>query len=236
MRKIIILFIATFILSLFANSDYAVSEAIAPLLIPAIMGGIGVVSQALGAAKAAKLEKENRRLLDVQQNENLANYVSDYYRGALDNPGSRAYLKKLDETMRDTTKATENRAISTGATQENVLAAKQANNEVMSDAVGNIIQGEESRKDAVKERYLQRKSGLVAGEMGANTQRAQNWISTTQGIANAAGNLASAYLLQDNPSLFRSGNPGTVDTNYAASFDSQIRQDAASQLQKNIVK
>lgn len=167
------------------------------LALGAIVGGISAASSAFGAAKSAQANKKNRDLLNTIGEENKAEYLKDYYRGSLDNPGSKAYLKRLEQTMKDNTKATENTASSTGATQENVLAAKESNNKVMSDAVSGLVQGEDVRRDNIKNAYLQRKQSLASGQMGMNSQVAQGWVTTASNISNAAGSLASAYMMSD---------------------------------------
>lgn len=167
------------------------------IAIAAIAGGISAASSAFGAAKSAQANRKNRKLLNAMGEENKAEYLKDYYRGSLDNPGSKAYLKRLDQTMKDNTKATETTAASTGSTQENVLAAKESNNRVMSDAVSGLVQNEDVRRESVKNAYLQRKQSLTAGQMGMNSQVAQGWVNTAANISNAAGSLASAYLMSD---------------------------------------
>lgn len=160
-----------------------------------IAGLAGAALQGLGAYKAGQQGKKNQTLLSQMADENKSEYMSEYYRGALDNPGSKAYLKRLDQSVRDSTKATENTAAATGATQENVLAAKQANNEVMSNAIGGLVQQEDMRKEGIKQNYFQRKNALTQAQMGMNAQIGQNWMNAASNIAGAAGNLASVYML-----------------------------------------
>ena len=192
-------------------------------IIPLISGGISLGSSILGNIQASNAAKKNEKILKGLQDENKAEYIKEYYRGALDNPGSQAYLKKLDQTIKDNTKATENTAVATGATQENVLAAKQANNEVVSDAVGGLIQNEDNRKQQVKQNYFTTKTGLLGQQMGINSQKAQNWQNIASGIGQAAGSLASAYLMNPKSKLFGTGpllttpaTPDAIATNNAA--------------------
>ena len=181
------------------------------IAIAAITAAISAASAGYGAYKSGQANKANRRLLETMGEENKSEYLKDYYRGSLDNPGSKAYLKRLDQTIRDNTKAVENTAAATGATHENVLAAKESNNRVMSDAVSGLVQNEDQRREAVKSNYLQRKQALASGQMGMNSQVAQNWVNTAGNIANSAGSLASAYMMSDgklfNPAKNTVGNP-----------------------------
>ena len=185
-------------------------ETMSLIAIAAITAAISAASAGYGAYKSGQANKKNKALLDQMENENTAEYIKDYYRGALENPGSKAYLKRLDQTMRDNTKAIENTAASTGATHENILAAKESNNRVMSDAVSGLVQNEDQRKESIKNNYLQRKQALLGGQMGMNSQVAQNWATTAGNISSSAGSLASAYM-QSNGKLLtpksKVGNP-----------------------------
>lgn len=199
-KRVLILFSICLLLTFLQPTHIETQQGI----IPIIMAAIAAASTAYGAVKSGQANRKNERLLGDLKDENQADYVREYNRGALDNPGSKAYLKRLASTMEDNTKATENTAAATGATQENVLNAKQSNNRVMSDAISGLVEREDFRKENVKDRYLQRKSGLVSGQMGLNSQRAQTWADTAQGISGAAGSLASAYMMSN---MNNTGNP-----------------------------
>jgi hypothetical protein len=180
-----------------------------PLVVPIIAAAVSALSAAGSAAKGSQAARKNRQILQGMEDENNRQYIEEYYRGALDNPAAKSYLKRLDQTMRDTTRATENTATATGATQENVQAAKQSNNRIMSDAIAGLTEREEGRKEAVRDRYLQRKSNLASGQMGMNNQVAQNWMTTGSNISSAAGALANAYLQSrgGSQSTFTGANP-----------------------------
>lgn len=199
-KRVLILFSICLLLTFLQPTHIETQQGI----IPIIMAAIAAASTAYGAVKSGQANRKNERMLGELKDENQADYVREYNRGALDNPGSKAYLKRLQSTMEDNTKATENTAAATGATQENVLNAKQSNNRVMSDAISGLVEREDVRQENVKDRYLQRKSGLVSGQMGLNSQRAQTWADTAQGISSAAGSLASAYMLSG---ANNTGNP-----------------------------
>lgn len=165
------------------------------MLIASIIAAVAsLAATGYGAYKSGQANKANRRILNEAKDENQREYIQEYNRGALDNPGSRAYLKRLESKLKDDTKAVENNADRTGATQENVLASKQANNRIMSDAVAGQVEKEDARKMQVKENYLQRKSNLKLGQMSQNSMVAQNYANIAQGVSSAAGSLASAYM------------------------------------------
>ena len=178
----------------------------------------GAAVSGVGAYKAGQQGKKNQKLLNNMSDENTSDYLREYYRGTLENPGSRAYLKRLDENIRDNNRITENTATASGATQENVLAQKQANNEVVSNAIGGLIQNEDLRKEQIKQNYFQRKNALTQAQMGMNEQIGANWINTASNIANAAGSLASTYLM-DGGKLFPKKNIGNPTLTGAPGFN-----------------
>ena len=154
---------------------------------------IGAVASAGSAIASANANKKNARKLRAMEKENEADYLREYYRGALDNEGSKAYLKKLDERLKRSDAAAENALTAQGATHENALAVKQANNEVYSDAVSDLIENEQARKDQVRADYKAGKNTIAQGQMQQNANEAATWAQVGQGISNAAGALQTAY-------------------------------------------
>lgn len=166
----------------------------ASIVVPLISTLISAGFQAFGAAKSAQENKKNQYLANNRQ----AELDKELYQGVLDDPGSQAYLRTLDRNLRDSIQGIENSAVSTGATQENVLAQKRAANEVTSDAIGNLLQ----REDAKRDNLLNRQANLDAQQMAVNNQKAQNWANVASTISNAATSLGSAYMLA-NDQLFK---------------------------------
>ena len=170
-----------------------------------VPAAIGALSSAFGAVKSAQANKRNERKIKAMENENRADYLREYYRGALDNEGSRAYLKKLDERMKRSDRAAENALTAQGATHENALAVKQANNETYSDAVSNLVENEQARKDAVKSEYKQGKNAIAQAQMQQNANEAATWSQVGNAISSAAGALGEA-------GAFDNTNPLSVGT------------------------
>lgn len=203
-----ILLLLCFIADQVFSYSVNVSYAILPFIVPLAMAGVSAAGSALGSSKAAREMTKNEKIIGEMKDDAQKEYLNSYYRSSLDNPGAQSYLKRLDRTMRDNTKAVENTATATGATQENVLAAKESNNRVMSDAVGDLVQRDEQNKDMARERYIQRKAGIAGQQMGMNQQKAQNWANLGQNISSAAGSLAQAYLMSGTNSLISKPGAG----------------------------
>lgn len=170
-----------------------------------IPAAIGALASAGGAVMSSKANRKNERKIKAMENENRADYLREYYRGALDNEGSRAYLKRLDERMKRSDRAAENALTAQGATHENALAVKQANNEVYSDAVSNLVENEQSRKDAVRADYKEGKNDIAQAQMQQNANEAATWSQVGSAISSAAGALGEA-------GVFDKTNPLAVGT------------------------
>lgn len=183
-----------------------------PLLIPIAMG-ISALAAGGSAIAGGIKNRQNQQILGDLSKENEQRYLQEYYRGALDNDASKAYLKRLTTEMDKHNKALENSVVASGATHENALAQKQANNEVMSDAIAGLVEREDARKRDTENRYLTLKNQLAQGQMSQNAAVANNWANLGQGISSAAGSLASAYLMDGKvinssiPANPYSGNP-----------------------------
>ena len=189
-----------FIMGLFASrSDVIQIQEPVYAWFPLVMGIASAVASGVGAINSSKANKRNARQLRAMEAENEAEYLREYYRGALDNEGSKAYLKKLDERMKRSDAAAENALTAQGATHENALAVKQANNEVYSDAVSSLVENEQARKDRVRSDYKAGKRAIVEGQMQQNSNEAATASQLASGVSSAFNALGSAYSDGTNP-------------------------------------
>jgi hypothetical protein len=189
-----------FIMGLFASrSDVIQIQEPVYAWFPLVMGIASAVSAGVGAVKSSQANKRNARQLRAMERDNEAEYLREYYRGALDNEGSKAYLKKLDERMRRSDAAAENALTAQGATHENALAVKQANNEVYSGAVGSLVENEQARKDQVRSDYKEGKRAIAEGQMQQNSNEAATASQLASGVSSAFNAIGSAYSDGTNP-------------------------------------
>lgn len=183
--------IMDFIISLFLSPQLEIGTPIESFFwLPM---AISLAASVGGAIASASANKKNANMLKAMKNENEQDYLRDYYRGALDNEGSRAYLKKLDERLKRSDKAVDNALTAQGATHENALAAKQKNNEIYSDAVANLVESEQNRKDQTKSGYKSQKNALIGQQMQQNSNEAATWAQVGQGISDAAMGVGEAH-------------------------------------------
>lgn len=172
-----------------------------PALTSLAMGAAAAAS-GLGAGMAGrkrrKAEKEQRGILEGMNRDNEDNFLRDYYQDAFEDPSSRSYLKRISGDLYDRNKGIENSGIATGATHENVQAQKQSANEVMSDAVNNVVVNHEAKKAGAKEQYIRRKDAIASGKMElagrSGDMQSQNWANLGSNLAGSITGLSSAYL------------------------------------------
>lgn len=169
----------------------------AALIAAGISAAVGGTVAAVNAAKAKRARRNANRTLGNMSDENTSNYYKDYYRSALDNDTSRAYLKRLDKQMEKNNKTLDNSVVSTGATAENALAAKESRNQVMSNAITNLAQNEDARKAQIKNQYLNRKNDIEKNKMRVeqnySAQQQQNLANLGSAVSSAASNAALAF-------------------------------------------
>ena len=120
---------------------------------------------------------------------------SQYYRDPLSTVGNRSILKEAKQNYADNLEAINNRAVAGGATMENQLAARQANNENLDKLYGRLLQNEDARRDAITGQRLNLKGQQANDTANSYYQAAKDWQSWGSQIGNAALSYGSANLL-----------------------------------------
>lgn len=191
----------------------------------------------IGASKKKKALKEQKRILGQMNADNESDFLRGYYQNAFDDPTSRTYLKRISGDLYDHNKGIENSGISTGATHENTQANKQAANEVMSDAVNNVVVNHETAKRAEKDRYIQRKDAIASGNIQLAQQKgemqAQNWTNAGNLVARGLTGIAGTGML-DGKTLFP-GKPSGVDAAAANASLNDLTQRNLLEMDANAI-
>lgn len=158
----------------------------------AAAAAIGSTAGAIGSAvNNRKAQDERTRMYNQSKNF----LTSEYYRDPLSSTSNRALLKTMDQRLRDQNDAMQNRAVAGGATMENQLAARKANNETMSNVYTNLLMGEDARRQAINQQKLQLDQQYSQGQQMSFLQNAQNWQAWGAQMGQAGLSLASAGLL-----------------------------------------
>ena len=160
---------------------------------------IGAGIAAAGATAGAAGSAYNRKKAKKEENRNYQNaksYLdSMYYRDPLSTVGNRSLLKAVQENYADNLDALNNRMVAGGATMENQLAARQANNESMDKFYGQILQREDSRRDNISGQLLDLENRHSNSVQSRYAMAAQDWQQWGGQIAQAGMSLGSSGLL-----------------------------------------
>ena len=169
-----------------------------PLLLPLIGMGISAIGTGIQASQNAKANK----LAEQNYNRTRSLLLSDKYTNPLDLVANKALLSQMDRRLNKREEAIENQAAAGGATVENVLAAKQASNEVMADVVSGLMQGETARQDALRNQLLNVDSQRTAQQMAAKQASGANWANMFGNVSSGLTDLGGLMLEYPEAKLF----------------------------------
>ena len=150
---------------------------------------------AAGGAIGSAAQTKKARNEENQSYQNARDYLNSmYYRDPLSTVGNRALLKSMDERMKKNMDALNNRAVAGGATMENQLAARQANNEVMGNVYSNLLMGEDARRDKIDQQKLALDQQHSVNLQNSYYKNAQNWQTWGAQMGNTGMSLGSSLL------------------------------------------
>ena len=160
---------------------------------------IGLATSAIGTGVQAFQNAKASELAEQNYNKMRGQLLTDMYANPLDSVANKALLSQMDRRLDKQEKKVENQAAAGGATFENVLAAKQASNEAMADAVTGIMQGEQARQDALKSQLLNLDSQRTAQQIAAKKDAGAAWASLGNSVFGAMTTLGGTMLENDIP-------------------------------------
>lgn len=157
-----------------------------------ILAGVGALGGAIGGAANRRKARETSSA--------YYDYATDFadaqaHSTIMDTAGGKALLKLSKQNAADNLEGIENRMAAGGATMENRLAARQANNESLDKVNMNLLQADEKNRRMWEDRKFAL-AGQEAKDM-ANSylQAAQDWQSWGSAMGNAALAFGSTGLL-----------------------------------------
>lgn len=152
---------------------------------------IGMAASAIGAGiQAGQNARAQRKAEDAYNRQRQMLSINP-----LDLVENKALLSRIDSSLNKQEEKIENQAAAGGATTENILAAKQAGNEVMSDVASNVLQGMHERRNQLFNLDSQR----TAQQIAAMQQSGQNWANLASGISGSLTTLGGTMLENDIP-------------------------------------
>lgn len=162
-------------------------------MIGAIVGaGLSAAGSIFGAIQNRNAMRDYRAKIDAQRDENAAWYERRYN----EDPLARASAVRMMTEVGDRIKRANRSAAGTravmGGTEESVAAQNQANAEALASTASQIAANSDARRDNVEAQYRARDYQLAQQQAGLDYQQAQNIAAATQGVANAAGSIATS--------------------------------------------
>ena len=160
-----------------------------------ISAGIAAASAAAGGIGSA-LNRKRAREEELRNYTQAKDYLNSmYYRDPLSTVGNRSLLKAARQNYAEGMDALNNRMAAGGATMENQLAAMKSANQGMDKLYGQLLMGEDARRDRIAAQRMQLDSQHSSAVQSGYMQAAQDWSKWGSQMANAALSYGSSTLL-----------------------------------------
>lgn len=159
-------------------------------IIGAGMQAIGSIAGGIIQNKATQKVEKN---LEQQQQQNQDWYDRRYNEDATQRADAQRLLTMTENSIRERNKQAAATAAVMGGTEESVAAAKAANNQALVDATANIAASADARKDNIENQFMATRANLYGQQNNMTMKKAEATGQAVQGIADAAGSIASAF-------------------------------------------
>ena len=148
-----------------------------------IIGG-NIQKKAIGQIEdsLAEQQRQNQELFDRRYNED-----------ATQRADAQRLLTMTENLFKKNNKQAAATAAVMGGTEESVAATKAANSQAIADMNSQLNATAEAEKNAVEQRYLDTRAGLTSQQNNMTLQKAMATKEAVQGVADAAGSIASAF-------------------------------------------
>ncbi len=156
-----------------------------------VAGNLAAGGQLLATGAAAWQSSKETKKARAEEQKNYEynrDYLNSmYYRDPLSATGNRSLLKLRDEQRADNLEAMNNRAVASGATVENRLAAQKAENQTDSRLISSLLQGEDARRDRISNQQLALENQHSTNLQNQHYQNAQTWQQWGAALSDAIG-------------------------------------------------
>lgn len=159
-------------------------------IISAGMQAIGSIAGGIIQGQAMKKVEKN---LKEQQQQNQDWYDRRYNEDATQRADAQRLLTMTENSIRERNKQSAAAAAVMGGTEESVAAAKAANNQALVDATSNIAASADARKDNIENQFMATRANLYGQQNDITMKKAEATGQAVQGVADAAGSIASAF-------------------------------------------
>lgn len=161
-------------------------------MIGSIVGaGMKAVGSIFGGISASKAIRRAKRNINNQLKENQNWYDRRYNEDATQRADAQRLLTMTEESIKNRNRAAAGAQAVMGGTDESVAAAKEANNQALTDTVGQIAAAADARKDAIEQQYQSRKDNLNQQLVNMEMAKGQNIANAIQGVSDAAAGISA---------------------------------------------
>lgn len=158
---------------------------------------IGAGMKAAGSIYGGQVQKKAigqiEDSLAQQQQQNQDWYDRRYNEDATQRADAQRLLTMTEKSIRERNKQAAGAAAVMGGTEESVAAAKALNNQALADVASQINAAADARKDAVEQQFMENRDALTKQQNNMTMQKALATKEAVQGVADAAGSIASAF-------------------------------------------
>ena len=173
---------------------------------------MGLVSGITGAIKSAKAARQQQELINEQNRKNDVWFNNEYYKDYMDRSDAQAAMERVRQTMQRQNQRIEQQAAVSGATPESVIAQKEANAGVITDAAAAIQANASNRQDKVLDAYRAKQDSL-AGQQQQQYQLSEAGYSNLANTGfSTAANMAASAVSGMKPSNSGDGASKVVET------------------------
>ena len=136
-----------------------------------IGGALGALGGIFGGISKNKMLKRMRNMINEQKRENQDWYDRRYNEDSTQRADAQRILQVTQDRLRKSNKAAAGREAVMGGASESTAREKEAGNQMMANAVGQINANNERRKDAIEAQYRNQKAALEQQEAGLEGQK-----------------------------------------------------------------
>ena len=156
-----------------------------------IGAGLGLASSIAGGIANRKARKKQKQLLAQQQRDNQAWYDRKYNEDPTKRADTVRLLTQMQEQIKNRNRAAKGRQAVMGGTEDSTTAVKEANNKTLADTTSQIVAANESRKDAIEQKYQQNKRSIQGQQMQMEAEKSADTANVAAGVAGTAANIAA---------------------------------------------
>jgi hypothetical protein len=162
-------------------------------MIGALIGaGMSVAGGIAGGIAQAKAAKAQRQAVERRKQENQSWYDRRYNEDPTQRASAQRMITLVSDSIRNRNRAAAGTQAVMGGTDESLAATKEANNQALSGVTSRIAAEGDARKDAIEEKYLNRKDAISQEEDQLNAEKAKGIAGAIAGVAGAAGGIGSS--------------------------------------------